>query len=424
MAENSFENEFLELKNELKNTNEINEKQKELLLLELESTLDKFKQYNENDHFKEVITLLKKEIENKENIISKLNSYIVNIENYIKENERRSNEQITNYENPISNLNNNLNKSNDEITALNNDIINRNDEIDFLKNKIEEYCFEIDKLNDSISKHDEDYKKLINENDKLNLAISDKENQLKIYKEKIGLNFENINNTVNSKLKGLINEKNKNSVIIDELNDELRLLRDKIKFLKDESKIKDNIITSQTEEIKVLKEIIAEKDSDYKNKIKSLENNINKLKSEKNKLTTIKNDYESQLSKLDDYEYQISCLNGEISNNHLEIEYLKNNFIAKKLLSPVAYLFLAIKSNPKELTLNYKLYKAMKNSKFFDIGYYLNNNKDLLESNWCKYFSPELHYVCHGFDEQRKFNKKYFNLNSKKELLDYILNCK
>ena len=65
----------------------------------------------------------------------------------------------------------------------------------------------------------------------------------------------------------------------------------------------------------------------------------------------------------------------------------------------------------------------MKESKCFDIGYYLANNKDIQESNWCRYFSPELHYVCNGFGEKRKFNKKYFNRNSKKELLDYIINC-
>ena len=69
------------------------------------------------------------------------------------------------------------------------------------------------------------------------------------------------------------------------------------------------------------------------------------------------------------------------------------------------------------------MYKSLKNSKCFDIGFYLNNNPDLIESKWCKFFSPELHYVCKGFDEGRLFNKKYFNRNSKKELLKYILTC-
>ena len=140
-------------------------------------------------------------------------------------------------------------------------------------------------------------------------------------------------------------------------------------------------------------------------------------------LNKIKYQYSNQLSKLDTKEYCISCFKEEIDNNHLEIDYLKNTSLTKKILNPLSYLYLIVKSNPRELSLNFKLYKALKNSKCFDIGYYLNKNKDIQESKWCKYFSPELHYVCVGFYEKRKFNKKYFNRNSKKELLDYIINC-
>ena len=140
-------------------------------------------------------------------------------------------------------------------------------------------------------------------------------------------------------------------------------------------------------------------------------------------LNLINEKYISQLSKLDNKEYCISCYQEEICNNHLEIEYLKKYTLIKKFFTPLSYLYLILKSNPKEISLNYKLYKALKNSKCFDIGFYLNNNKDLLGSKWCKYFSPELHYVCNGFSEERTFNKKYFNRKSKEELLDYIINC-
>ena len=121
-------------------------------------------------------------------------------------------------------------------------------------------------------------------------------------------------------------------------------------------------------------------------------------------------------------EYCIHCYKEKIENNNLEIEYLKNSSIIKRL-KVFEYLVLILKSNPKEIAINYKLYKALKNSKCFDIGFYLNNNKDIITSSWCKYFSPELHYVCNGFNEKRKFNKKYFNRNSKKELLTYIMKC-
>lgn len=129
------------------------------------------------------------------------------------------------------------------------------------------------------------------------------------------------------------------------------------------------------------------------------------------------------LSKLDNKEYCINCYKDEISNNHLEIKYLKKNTLTKKILSPIAYLYLILKSNSREISLNIKLYQALKNSMCFDIGFYLNKNKDLIDSKWCKYFSPELHYVCNGFKEDRKFNKKYFNRNSKRELLNYLLTC-
>ena len=140
-------------------------------------------------------------------------------------------------------------------------------------------------------------------------------------------------------------------------------------------------------------------------------------------LEWIKHKYTIQSSNLDTKEYCISCYKDEISNNHLEIDYLKKGTFVRKIFSPLAYVYLIFKSKPKEISLNFKLYKSLKNSKCFDIGFYLNNYADLRDSKWCKYFSPELHYVCNGFNEKRKFNKKYFNRNSKEELLDYIINC-
>lgn len=79
------------------------------------------------------------------------------------------------------------------------------------------------------------------------------------------------------------------------------------------------------------------------------------------------------------------------------------------------------KSKPKEIFLNFKLYKALKNSEYFDTGFYLNNNKDLIESNWCKYFSPKLHYVCVGFDENRPVNEEISNKKLKSDLLDSLV---
>ena len=79
-------------------------------------------------------------------------------------------------------------------------------------------------------------------------------------------------------------------------------------------------------------------------------------------------------------EYCIACYKEKISYNQFEIQYLKNKSLIKKIFNPISYLYLIFKSNPNELFLNYNLYKALKNSKCFDIGFYLKNNPDLLNS--------------------------------------------
>lgn len=141
------------------------------------------------------------------------------------------------------------------------------------------------------------------------------------------------------------------------------------------------------------------------------------------KFNYLKNQSNSHLSKLDRNKYYISCLKKQINDKNAEIKYLKGNSFAKKLLSPLSYIYLLFKSNPHEIKLNFKLLNALKNSDCFDIGYYLSNNKEVKNSALCKYFSPEVHYVLNGFNEGYEFNKKYFNRTSKKELLKYLHKC-
>ena len=172
--------------------------------------------------------------------------------------------------------------------------------------------------------------------------------------------------------------------------------------------------------------------SDRDKKIESLDSQIDGFKSELNNykqeitlkeknMELIKKQYNANLLSRDQDKFCIKCYKEKLSNNSLEIQYFKNNTLLKKILSPIAYIYILLKSNPKEFLLNLKLYKILKNSECFDIGYYLNQNKDIKDSKWCKYFSPELHYVCSGFNEGRNFNKKYFKKNSKEELLNNIL---
>ena len=145
-----------------------------------------------------------------------------------------------------------------------------------------------------------------------------------------------------------------------------------------------------------------------------------RLNEENYKLKQFNQLYSKQLMKLDAYKYCVHFYDEEIKCNRLEVEYSKNNPTVKKILSPFAYVYMMLKSG-RELSLNFKLYRALKNSDCFNVGHYLHYNKDLQESFWSKYFSLELHYVCKGFKEGRKFDKRSSKRNSKKDILESIL---
>ena len=314
-----------------------------------------------------------------------------------------------------------------------------------LSTEMEKYIIDYDDLPDKIlenqllTNHISKFKIL---NEEINIIeefedeIKEKEKTIKEYENKIKLHEDEFNYK-NSQIENIESKLNLKESQIKNIESKLCNHENKInnlnnKLNKANKQIKDNI-----NQLNLKNQELADKDIQIKDNINQLnlknqeinDNNTlikiteNELKNKNYIITLIKQQYTNQISKLENKNYCINCYKEEISNNHLEIEYLKNNSFIKKLFNPVAYLYLILKSNPKELFLNFKLYKTIKNSKCFDIGFYLNNNKDIIESKWCKYFSPELHYVCNGFEESRKFNKKYFNRSSKKELLEYILNC-
>ena len=261
------------------------------------------------------------------------------------------------------------------------------------------------------------------------LKLNENKSIINEYENKIRLHDTELSYK-NSQIESLGSKLDLKESMIKNFESKLVNRENEISTLKNELKEKEQVFNTQIKdidsEIASLKSSISQKEQ-IETKLRDANNQIKiqqRVMDDKElMLNSIKCQYINQLSKLDNKEYCISCYKEEISNNHLEIQYLKDNSFIKKILSPFAYIFLIMKSNPKELALNFKLYNALKNSKCFDIGYYLNSNKDILGSKWCKYFSPELHYVCNGFKEERKFNKKYFNRNSKKELLDYVLNC-
>lgn len=213
----------------------------------------------------------------------------------------------------------------------------------------------------------------------------------------------------------------------DKLTEKLSKQEEEIEKLNSKLNEKDIIISRTKEYLFDLEYDL----NNANNEINFLKNNLitlNKKKEENNEMNLrfnyLKKQANSQLSKLDKNKYYISSLKEQINNKNTEIQYIKRNSFTKILLNPISYLYLLFKSKPGEIKLNFKLINALKNSNCFDIGYYLNNNKEVKRSALCKYFSPEVHYVLNGFDEGYKFNKKYFNRTSKKELLNYLYKCK
>ena len=295
---------------------------------------------------------------------------------------------------------------NDKLNIMNTELINKDNEIDFLNGKLEESSLKADILNEKIVKNDEKTSELINKNNDLIKNLADKDAQIKVLKNNIAQKYSNIADTLNSKL-------NQNKKTISDKNDEINSLKGKISSLNNEINSLNGEISGLNSETNSLLDDIS-----------ILNTQNSQLIQEKEKLESIQQQYARQLLKLDINKYFISSFKDEIENNHLEIQYLKNETGFKKLSNPLAYIYLIFKSSPKELSINFKLYRAIKNSKSFDIGFYLKNNTDIQNSKWCKYFSPQLHYVCSGFKEKRMFTKKYFNTNSKKELLEDILNSK
>ena len=86
---NSFSDEINLLKNELKNIKEINNKTKEYLLLEIESSVDKQNQFNQSNYFGDFVDFLKNDYSTKFDEILLLNKKLGELENSINYKDNR-----------------------------------------------------------------------------------------------------------------------------------------------------------------------------------------------------------------------------------------------------------------------------------------------------------------------------------------------
>lgn len=238
--------------------------------------------------------------------------------------------------------------------------------------------------------------------------------QLSFLEENKNQNFDMENQYV-QKLESEIYELEK---LIHSKDEQIKQNNTEINFLRESFINKDEQIEQYNTEINFIRESSIDKDE----QINKLIERINIYKETEQNLKAYKQNYSKMIRESTDNKFFINCYKQELNNKQLEIGYLKKNPLIKKILKPFSYIYLIVKSKSNEISLNVKLYKAMKNSNHFNIGCYLNKNNDLKDSKWEKYLPLELHYICYGFNQKRKFNEENINFNSKKELLNYFLN--
>ena len=225
----------------------------------------------------------------------------------------------------------------------------------------------------------------------------------------------NMKNQYVQKLESEIDELEK---LIHSKDEQIEQYNTEINFLRESFINKDEQIEQYNTEINFLRESFINKDE----QINKLIGKIKIYEETEQNLKSYKENYSKLAHESKDNKYFVNYYKQEMENKQTEIEYIKKNKLIRKILNPFSYIFLIIKSKSNEISLNLKLYKAMKNSNHFDIGFYLNKNNDLKDSKWEKYLPLELHYICYGFNEKRKFNAENINFDSKKGLLNYFLN--
>ena len=216
------------------------------------------------------------------------------------------------------------------------------------------------------------------------------------------INQENSSKTLFKKVKNQRKKiKGQNQILIGQ-NRHINKDEKELNKLKKQLKKDNKTIENQKESISKQKKIIQTKDK----KIKKLSNDQKIIIRQKN---NINKNYKKFVQKDKD----------KLGHLRTTEEYykLKGNF-KKKLLLFLPYLYIIFRHN--NVLENIKLYRLLQNNDWFDIGFYLDKYSDISRNKWCKYLTPELHYVCHGFDEKRLPYPNYKNNLSKNGIIKRI----
>ena len=171
----------------------------------------------------------------------------------------------------------------------------------------------------------------------------------------------------------------------------------KAQFLKilEEERVKSSIYARDK---KTESKLLQERSKEMESKLKRFDELI------KEKDNTIKSMKEAELL-AENRHKELNLKIEDLEANFCEMSYFNNNYrsFTQRLSSKFPSLYILLKMNRRGLknTLTtIKGYKAIKKNNLLDIGYYLKNNEDVKKSG----ADPILHYISHGFKEDRKPN--------------------
>ena len=335
------------------------------------------------------------------NYVDEINEFKSEIDDELKEYKDKIDIYDTqiNYKNSqLNNIESQINLKETQIKNVEAKLINKNNEIETNKHKLKTTQ---DRLNNLETNFIYNKKEL----DNLNNQLKNKNKKINSLKSEIQNVEAKLNNEIKNKEKELASK-----------NSEIETNKNTLKTTKNRL---NNLETKSTNHEKEINHL----NYQLKNKNKEVNSLKSQINDENNKFNSLKVKYNKQSDILRYKKHCINCYEKEIDNNATEIEYLKNNNkISKKIISPFSYLYIIMKSKPQEIKTNIKLFNVLKNSDCFDKGYYLNKYHDILKSRICKFFSPELHYVIYGFNENRKINNKSPAYKNKNMLIEYIKN--
>lgn len=279
------------------------------------------------------------------------------------------------------------------------------------------YVDEMNILKDDLDRVDE-FKSEIKKKDN---ELNNYENQLKIkndemnYKDSQIYNVESQISLKETQIKSIESK-------LESKTYEVKSKDDKIMVKEKELALLNNKLKDKEHEIEIVNNRLINLESTFLENKEKLENTQNQLNNANNQLKILKEEH-NKISSQDSKSLDVqNSSEGQNKSKNPDVKNNQKSKLSKKFFNYLSYAYILFKSKPNDIKTNIQLYNSFKDSDYFDSNYYLNKYPDISKGKFCKYFSPELHYVCNGFDEGRKFNNNSINKKNKKELLEFLKN--